>query len=307
VSVAIILVVMGALLLRWVRFCYNRPPACPPARVLRNPDTLCDRPTIVCVGDSLTHGRLSADYVGLLRRRFRAKGYRFVNAGLNGDMAYNVLQRLDDIIGCHPALVTILIGSNDAYAALNPGNADEARRDNGLPELPRPDTFRRDLSALCFKLREATAAPLALLSLPPMGEDPQHAAYRQAQAYSRIIKDVARQAGIAYLPVNERMDECLRPPRHEPKLPFDRITEARYLSIKIRRFVLGQSLAAISRRHGYRLLTDGIHLNPSGAAVIADAIEAFIRKVENNDSLRLPRFCISYNQGRLVDPQTPVS
>jgi lysophospholipase L1-like esterase len=303
----IIFVVMGALLVQWVRFCYNRPPACPPARVRRNADEGCDRPTIVCVGDSITHGRLSADYVGLLRKRFRAKGYRFVNAGLNGDMAYNVLQRLDDIIGCHPALVTILIGSNDAYAALNPRNADEARRDNGLPEFPRPDTFRRDLSALCFKLREATAAPLALLSLPPMGEDPQHAAYRQAQTYSRIIKDVARQAGIAYLPVNERMDERLQPRRHAPKLPFDRVTEARYLSIKIRRFVLGQSLASISRRYGFKLLTDGIHLNPDGAAVIADAIETFIHTVEQNGSLRLPRYCTLRHPGRLVDPRAHAS
>ena len=303
----IVAVVVGVLLLQWVRFQTNRPPACTPGDLRRDIATICDRPNIVCVGDSVTHGRISADYVRLLRQRFQAKGYRLVNAGINGDMAYNVLQRLDEIIACHPALVTVLIGSNDAYAALNPRNADEALKNNGLPEFPTADTFRRDLSALCFKLREATAVPMALLSLPPLGEDPQHAAYRQTQKYSQIIKDVARQAGIAYLPISERMDELLKPHRQTPKLPFDRVTDARYLRIKIRRFVLGQSLAAISRRHGYQLLTDGIHLNPSGAAVIADAIEAFIHKVENNDSLRLPRFCISYNQGRRVDPQTLVS
>ncbi len=298
---------MGMLLLQWVRFWTNRPPVCPPDRIYHDVATICDRPSIVCVGDSITHGRVSADYVGLLRNRFHAKGYRFVNAGRNGDMAYNVLQRRDDIIRCHPALVTIMVGSNDAYAALNPRNADEARKNNALPELPTPDTFRRDLSALCFKLRKATAAPLALLSLPPFGEDPQHAAYRQTQAYSRIIKEVARQAGVAYLPVNERMDELLRPHGREPKLPFDRVTDVRYLSIKIRRFVLGQSLVAIARRHGYRLLTDGIHLNPNGAALVADAIETFIHRVENNDSLRLPRYCTLYHQGQLDHPRAQAS
>lgn len=305
--VAITLAATGALLLQWVHFWSNRPPACPPARIRYNVATICDRPTIVCAGDSITHGRLSADYVGLLHRKFRAKGYRFVNAGLNGDMAYNVLQRIDDIIFCRPALVTILVGSNDAYASLNPRNADEARKKNELPEFPSADAFRRHLSALCLKLREATAAPLALLSLPPLGEDPQHEAYQRAQEYSRIIKDVARQTGIAYLTVNEQMDELLQPHREAPKLPFDRMTDARYLGVKIRRFVLGQSLAAISRRHGYRLLTDGVHLNPAGAAVVAEAIEAFIHKVEQNGSLRLPRYCTLHHQGRLDDPRAHAS
>ncbi len=304
---AITMILAGGLLTQWIRFCSNRPPVCPPAHIHRNVATICDRPTIVCVGDSITHGRLSADYVGLLRKKFQAKGYRFVNAGLNGDMAFNVLQRLDDIIRCHPALVTIMVGSNDAYAALNPSNADEARRNNALPEFPTPDTFRRDLSALCFKLREAAAAPMALLSLPPLGEDPAHDAYRQARVFSRIIKDVARQAGIAYLPVNERMDELLRPHDRTRKLSFDRMTAARYLSIKVRRFILGQSLNTISRRHGYRLLTDGIHLNPAGAAIVADTIETFIHSVEQNDSLRLPRYCTLYHQGRLDDPRAHAS
>ena len=289
--VPIAVVIMGLLLRQWVHFWSNRPPTCPPARVYQNEEKICDRPTIVCVGDSITHGRVSADYVALLREKFRAKGYRFVNAGLNGDMAYNVLARLDDIIRCRPALVTVLVGSNDAWAALTPSNADEACQMNGLPELPSADTFRRDLSALCLKLREAAAVPLALLSLPPLGEDPAHEAYDQARAYSRIIKEVARQSGIAYLPVGERMDELLKPFERTRKLPFDHVTTARRLSIKIRRFVLGQSLTSISRRHGYRLLTDGIHLNPAGAAIIAEAIETFIHTVEQNDSLRLPRYC----------------
>nr|MBL0715109.1 hypothetical protein [Desulfobacterales bacterium] len=142
---------------------------------------------------------------------------------------------------------------------------------------------------------------------PPLGEDPQHAAYRQAREYSRIIKDVARQTGIAYLPVNEQMDRILQPYRHASKLPFDQVTDARYLVIKIRRFVLGQSFESISRRYGFKLLTDGIHLNPTGAEIIADAIQAFILTVEKNDSLRLPRYCTLRNQGRLADPRAHAS
>ncbi|MBN2098694.1 MAG: hypothetical protein JW753_03760, partial [Dehalococcoidia bacterium] len=46
-------------------------------------------------------------------------------------------------------------------------------------------------------------------------------------------------------------------------------------------YVLRQSLDEISRRNGYLLLTDGMHMNSRGAAIIADQIEAYLR--DNSD------------------------
>ena len=54
------------------------------------------RTLVVCAGDSITHGVVSANYVEMLERRFAADGYEFVNAGINGQLAYNLLQRLDE-------------------------------------------------------------------------------------------------------------------------------------------------------------------------------------------------------------------
>ena len=46
---------------------------------------------VVCAGDSITRGQSSANWVDILQRRFAAAGYQFVNAGIDGDPAWNVL------------------------------------------------------------------------------------------------------------------------------------------------------------------------------------------------------------------------
>ena len=105
-----------------------------------------DHPTVVCIGDSITHGRTSSDYVeNAARNVFGRKAYRFVNAGLNGDLAYNVLSAPG---GCD-CLSAVLDNSswwdtNDVYAALSTANAHETfGTDLGLPERPTREAFRR--------------------------------------------------------------------------------------------------------------------------------------------------------------------
>ena len=49
---------------------------------------------VVCVGDSLTVGQASVDYVKMLAARNLGRSLTFTNAGGNGDLAIDVLQRL---------------------------------------------------------------------------------------------------------------------------------------------------------------------------------------------------------------------
>jgi lysophospholipase L1-like esterase len=70
------------------------------------------------MGDSLTNGWCSADYLRGLRQRFGA-GVDVVNAGINGDMAYNLLQRADDTVALDGvAGIVVLIGTNDMLGSL---------------------------------------------------------------------------------------------------------------------------------------------------------------------------------------------
>ncbi len=77
--------------------------------------------TVVCVGDSNVCGQVSVSFVDLLRQRLSDDGFHFINAGINGDLAHNVLLRLDAVVARQPDSVVILVGSNDVNATLDPG------------------------------------------------------------------------------------------------------------------------------------------------------------------------------------------
>ena len=47
---------------------------------------------VACVGDSLTAGQVSVDYVKMLAARDLGRSLRFTNAGVNGDLVFNVLR-----------------------------------------------------------------------------------------------------------------------------------------------------------------------------------------------------------------------
>lgn len=77
-------------------------------RTGRRPQT---KRLVACAGDSITRGQSSANWVDILQRRFAADGYQFVNAGIDGDPAWNVLQRIDDVVHCQPDAVTLQVGT----------------------------------------------------------------------------------------------------------------------------------------------------------------------------------------------------
>ena len=181
-----------------------------------------------------------------------------------------------------------MVGTNDVYAALSTANAHETMEQMDLPERPTREAFRRYLTEICLQLRNATAAPLALLSLPPLGEDPAHRAFQLTADYSRIIQTVAHETGNAYLPIHERMRVYLEN-QDQPGRSFGAYRDGMGLAVKARRFLLRQSFDTISRRNGFSLLTDFFHLNDVGAAMVADAVAEFIVAGESHDSICTPR------------------
>ena len=101
-----------------------------------------NKKTVVCVGNSITHGQVSYNYVNILSDRLSGDGYQFVNAGINGNLVYNVVNRLDMIIRCDPDYVTVLIGTNDVNASLSQKNSARYMIDMALPEKPNAEFFR---------------------------------------------------------------------------------------------------------------------------------------------------------------------
>jgi len=234
--------------------------------------------TVVCVGNSITHGQVSYNYVNILSERLSVDGYQFVNAGINGNLAYNVVNRLDKIIGCDPDYVTVLIGTNDANASLSEKNSARYMKDMALPEKPNAEFFRKNLKELISQLKKRTNAKIAILSLPPIGEDINHIAYQRTKEYSGIILDVAQENNVDYLPLHEKITEYLLAEDHHPRLSYD--NGFRIIMIKgiLSHFLLGTSFDKIATNNGFLIVTDFLHLNHRGSKMVADLIKNWILK-----------------------------
>lgn len=230
---------------------------------------------VVCIGDSITHGTVSENYVDMLASRLGG-GYIVVNAGINSELAYNALQRTGDAARCAPDYVTVLIGTNDANAAVNDENADRAVKNMKLPRRPDMDWYRYNLSQICRSLKMIPHARIALLSLPPIGEDSTGPAFKLSADYSAVVMEVARRENVAYLPLHERMTGYLAANAHQPKHPYSDLDRIMYFGI-FDHYILRRSYDDISRHNGFLLVTDFLHLNSRGAGMAADLIEGFVK------------------------------
>ena len=235
--------------------------------------------TVVCFGASLTAGTVSFNYIELLEARHSLKEFRFINHGVNGDLAWNGLQRLDQVIAEQPDFVTILIGTNDVNATMSERNLIRYKAFNHLPTEPTLAWYESNLRIIVKRLKEETPARLAMLSLAVIGEDLDHEANRKAELYNEVIRRIAREENLDYLPLHERVLDYLReheadraqlPPRLEYSDGLTNVGNAFALHAS------GFSWDEVSRRNGLLVTTDGLHLNSVGAGMIADLIEAWL-------------------------------
>jgi acyl-CoA thioesterase I len=232
----------------------------------------------VCAGDSITRGSVSSDYVSILQARL--PDWDFSNAGVNGELAYNLVERLDDIVALDPDAVTVLIGTNDVNATFGFRAAIGYIAVKQLPEVPSQLFFRENLISIVRTLKRETRAKVALFSIPPIGEEPGHYAYLRTEDYAAVIKAVADEEGVAYLPLRERICAFIEGLPREAQRPLGfRYFGAAQLRVMSQQRFLGKSLDEISASNRFHFLVDGIHLNTHGAALAAELAESFLRSL----------------------------
>jgi acyl-CoA thioesterase-1 len=230
---------------------------------------------VVCMGDSITHGRVSHNYVDELSTRFADQGFRFVNAGINGQLAYNLVQRVDPIVEIDPDYITILIGTNDVLGTLSQAQADQYISSQSLPQAPDREWYEANLTQLVEGLQSRTKAKIALISLPPVTENPSHRGYTRAAEYSEFVRRLAEQHNLTYLPLNEQLDEKLKEKIHNPpqELDLGTMTEAIF-----RHYALVRDWDEVADANDMAFLTDGVHLSKRGASVVTDLIGDFLTR-----------------------------
>lgn len=227
---------------------------------------------IVVAGASIVRGRASVDFVDMLRHRI--PDTPFVNAGVNGNLAWELLERLDDVIACRPSDVVILVGTNDVQATLTPNAAASVRRAKDLPEDPSLDFYGRCMSEIVRRLRDQ-GIRVALCSLPPIGQDLASLVNQRVSEANDVLMQVASASGATYLPVHERLVDLLaaQSATAGPAWTGSWLPGVRSL---VEHFALGRSYDSIALAQGWLLSPDGVHMDSTGAAIIADVVEGWI-------------------------------
>ena len=237
---------------------------------------------IVSIGDSITHGLVSWDYVAELAKRFPSDEYVFINAGINSEFAYNVWVRIDEIIACKPDIITILIGTNDAIHSFLPETQESAKRRLKLPALPTIEEYQKYLPMFVEKLKEKTDAKIAILSIPTIGEDmsDSNPINPYLDRFCEFIQQFANSNVLTYLPLNERMRDYSNENPSSTNYPIKTYHSIVLKSI-IKRLLFCRPFESIAKGLGYRLHSDHLHLNESGATMVADLIEEYIKNTND--------------------------
>jgi lysophospholipase L1-like esterase len=210
-----------------------------------------------------------------------------INAGINSQLAWNVLQNIDDIVACNPDYVTILIGTNDVHSTLDPINEKTYIKQWKLPQVPDAAWYRKNLEEVISTLKDLTKAKIAVFSLPTIGENPEDPAFKAGQSYSKIAKDVATTENVTYLPLCELMVEQVK------ERPSTMLYDARRQALmQIGQILLhyhGMPYSWISHAFKLRFHADFLHLNNTGATMIADLIEKFVLGDTESSTVVVPR------------------
>ena len=238
---------------------------------------LTTKKVVVLAGDSITHGQIGENYVTMLSQRLDKEQFELVNAGVNAHLAWNLLQRVDEIINCEPDYVTIMIGTNDANASTSKEESESYVKIMNLPQMPDQTWYRNVLQEIVTRLQEETAAKIALISIPPIGENPDHFAFELSSKYSKSIEEMASMTGTTYLPFHEKTSEILKERPGSPTYPFERANIGMIKAV-FKRYILRRDWDSIGEASGFQLHIDYLHLNTKAASLLTELIEDFIKE-----------------------------
>lgn len=235
-----------------------------------------DKKIVVCIGDSITRANVSYSYIKLLEKSLGSK-FKFYNKGVNGDLAWNVVQRINEIIALNPDYITIMIGSNDVLSTFSEKKTKTYIKYKKLPQAANKDWYIENLKLIITILKAKTKAKIALISIPLITEDKEHIMFKRSIECSENIKNTASEFGLTYLALNEKQQKFYEGNETKTRVVFSD-KNSFSVNIVLKHYLLCRKWDKLSKKYGLQLTTDLVHLNSKGAKMISDLIESFLKE-----------------------------
>jgi len=237
-----------------------------------------DRRVIACIGDSLTHGNIGDCWVETLRNEFPED--IFLNEGINGDVVWQVQQRLEPILVSKPDIVILMIGSNDVMASFNKKSGESYRRNNKLPEVPTFESYQKLLPKLIDSL--STISKIAICTLPPIGENKDSIVNNHVNKFNKFIELTAKNKNITLLPVSKLLREDLSIRTYPSRSDYDPSTLPiikRIYGGAVQHYIFKKSWDEVAKSKGQWILFDQVHLGERGAKIVFNIVKKYISSV----------------------------
>lgn len=233
---------------------------------------------IVCFGDSITRGQVSFDWVAALAREW--KEHTFINLGVNGNLAYHLLRRIEQVKRHRPDLVIVLVGTNDVYALTTPALTRRYVKSGKLPQTPSGDWYEENMRAILSELQQIPTR-IALISLPPLGEDLEHEVNQKIRQYNQTLLRLKEEYACEWIDLYGAMQTYLRdyPPSKIVPVSVNLWWVVRAV---LMRKLLFFSWNRISGGLGLRLTTDTIHLNETGGGLLLKELRLYFDQLQNH-------------------------
>ena len=233
---------------------------------------------IACIGDSLTHGNIGECWVERLRNEYPED--IVLNEGINGDVAWQVNNRIESIVNCSPDIIILMIGSNDAMASFNKKSGERYKSNNKLPEIPTFKSYKKLLPKLLDRLNGTSK--IAICTLPPIGENIDSAINVHIRKFNDFIELTANNKNINLIPVSNLLWDELSKRTYPVKSDYDPNSLPiirRIYGGMMHHYIFKKSWDEIAKSKGQWLLFDQIHLGERAAKILFNATKKYISSV----------------------------
>lgn len=219
-----------------------------------------------CIGDSLTRGRVSANYLNLLEE---IKPHtKFLNYGEDGALVADALKRSSEFLEQQPEGVIVMLGTNDVRYTFS-----KAKAKRQTQKEASADNFKENIEKLVRVFKETTGVKIIVVGIPLLDESFKSGVEPLVEVFNNILRDICLKHKITFVDVHTPMRLDLKNSTFIPPRGYADVKASVYLALVLKKvFRLTWNQISDLRKSYYH--TDFAHLNDRAAKIIAAEIAA---------------------------------